>query len=346
MRRCPPFVSLPWLPLVALLGLPGAAGAQERIEAVDLYGVRSIDGAAVHEALGIRPGDAFASDARTAAALTAARDRVESLPGVDAAQLSPVCCGAGGGMLLYVGIRETGTEPVAYRPAPTGAARLTEELLDAVRSLEAAVAAAVRAGTASEDISAGHSLLEDPTARAIQSSLVEKAAAELPLLRRVLLESADGEHRAAAATLIGYAPDKAANVDDLAAAATDPDASVRNNATRALMILASYASDHPQLGIRIEPEPFIRQLRSLDWTDRNKASMVLFQLSSDRNPALLERLRREALPELIEMARWTSPGHALPAIVLLGRVGGVSDERIFAALGSGDVDALIEAAAP
>ena len=49
-----------------------------------------------------------------------------------------------------------------------------------------------------------------------------------------------------------------------------------------------------------------------------------------------------ALPSLIEMARWKSPGHALSPFFLLGRIGNLSEEEIQKDWDSGNRETLIE----
>jgi hypothetical protein len=80
------------------------------------------------------------------------------------------------------------------------------------------------------------------------------------------------------------------------------------------------------------------------WTDRNKGSLALDALTLSRDPRLLQQLRQRALEPLIEMARWRSPGHAGPALRILGRIGDLSDEAIAAATRGGDRDTVIRAA--
>ena len=63
----------------------------------------------------------------------------------------------------------------------------------------------------------------------------------------------------------------------------------------------------------------VRLLSSLEWSDRNKASLALFALSARRDPALLRALRGDALEALVDMAKWRTDGHAQPAFWLLGR---------------------------
>ena len=124
----------------------------------------------------------------------------------------------------------------------------------------------------------------------------------------------------------------------------DPDESVRNNATRALAVIAQLASGSPELKIRVPAKPFVSLLNSPVWTDRNKASMALMALSTSRDRELIASLREQALPSLIEMARWKSEGHAFAAFALLGRIGGLSEDAIHTLWSRGDREAVIDTA--
>jgi hypothetical protein len=94
----------------------------------------------------------------------------------------------------------------------------------------------------------------------------------------VLQNSYDAEQRAAAAWIIGYAPDKQLVIDDLLYATRDPDDGVRNNAMRALGAITVLARRRPELGIRVSPAPFIEFLNSISLSDRNKALAILVSL--------------------------------------------------------------------
>jgi hypothetical protein len=100
----------------------------------------------------------------------------------------------------------------------------------------------------------------------------------------------------------------------------------------------------PPQELPIPVEPFISLLNSPVWTDRNKASLALFYLTERRDPTLLASLRARAMTPLVEMARWKSPGHAAPALMILGRIAGQSEAEVHAALDRGDRDAVIGAA--
>jgi len=113
---------------------------------------------------------------------------------------------------------------------------------------------------------------------------------------------------------------------------------------RALYVMASYASRTPGTSIHVPANPFVDLLNSPFWTDRNKASLALMELSAGRDPALLEALGSQALDSLIDMARWKNRPHALPAVYLLGRIGGLTEAQIKAAWSRDDREVVIEAA--
>jgi len=69
-------------------------------------------------------------------------------------------------------------------------------------------------------------------------------------------------------------------------------------------------------------------LNSGFWADRNKAGFLLNILTGARDPQLLRVLRLQALPSLVEMARWKDRNHAWDARMILGRIGGIEEERL------------------
>lgn len=169
------------------------------------------------------------------------------------------------------------------------------------------------------------------------------AARDRRPLRSVLRNSSDAEHRALAAQVLGYVADKQAIVGDLVFAMSDPVEDVRNNAMRALSVFARMSPVEGRPIVRVPYEPFIALLTSPVWTDRNKASLALMGISERRDPALLAKLRREAVTQLVEIARWKSKGHALPALLILGRISGQSDDAVEAAWTRGEQEVIINA---
>jgi hypothetical protein len=319
-----------------LVSLPVSTNGQyPPIGIIDFYGLRSVSQQQARQALQIKVGDSM-PDAREEI-----QRRLEALPNVEQAQLGPVCCEAGKS-ILYVGIREKGAPVLRFRPAPTGTIRLPEPIVQAGSAFYDALTEGIQAGDAGEDDSQGYALNSYPKLRAIQERFIAFAAQNFALLRAVLHESADPEHRALAAQVIAYASNKQAVVKDLVDGMSDPDSGVRNSSMRALGVLASFAQLSPKQHIKVPVTPFIKMLNSLVWTDRNKSSSALDHLTEKRNPAVLSQLRKEALPALIEMARWKSPGHAGGAFFILGRCGNLSEEEILKDWASGNREILID----
>jgi hypothetical protein len=315
------------LAIFALL-LSQTAGQNPRVGIVDFYGLGHVSESQARSALGIREGDEVPNS------VTRPERRLAALPGISAARVSRVCCDDGKA-IIYVGLEERDAPHLQFRPAPRGAVRLPPDIVKAGTAFDAAFERAAQQGAFEEDHSQGHAVSRDPQLRGVQEQFVTLANGDLDRLRAVVRESADAHHRALAAQVLAYARDKRAVVGDLAYAMTDPDGDVRNNATRALWVMAEVAQPSQGRALDIPVEPFVDMLNSLVWEDRNKASLALMELSKDRDPALLGLLRKKALPSLNEMARWKSRGHATAPVMLFGRVAGISEQTLVLALQTG-----------
>jgi hypothetical protein len=322
------------LPALLLLLAAPAPGQTPTIGIIDFYGLRHVSEEQARQALSIKVGDDLPDSP------TAAQHRLEALPGVLHARLNAVCCDAGKA-IIFVGIEEKGSPRSRLRRAPKGKVGLRADVIAAGKESENALMDAVSKGDTLEDDSQGHALMHNPALRAVQERFIVYAARDLRNLRDVLRNSADAGQRALAAEVLGYATDKRAVVPDLEYAMSDVDDGARNNAMRALGVIAGFARKKPELGIVIHAHPFVNLLNSLVWTDRNKASLTLMFLTESRDPALLADLHDHALPALIEMARWKSAGHAEPAFMILGRIGGLSEKAIHDALERGDRETVI-----
>jgi hypothetical protein len=93
--------------------------------------------------------------------------------------------------------------------------------------------------------------------------------------------------------------------------------------------------------VKISPTWLIEMLNSLSWSDRNKAMVVLQILSDSPDASLLDQLRERALTSLVEMARWKTLSHALPAYMLVGRIAGLPDTQVQEAWSRGDRESVI-----
>jgi len=315
-----------------------AAQKNAAVGIVDFYGLRQMTESQVRQVLRIAEGDTI-----TESTLRDAEKRVRALPGVSDARVDGVCCDDGK-TLVYVGIEEKGTPAVRFTSPPKGHARLPDEVVRAGAAFDAAFEKAAERGDFQEDQSQGHSLMHDPGARAVQEGFVALADRYGPQLREVLRDSDKREQRALAAQVLGYASDKASVVGDLRSAMRDADADVRNNATRALWLIAAFAQKAPDRNIQVPADPFVDLLNSLTWTDRNKSSLALMALTESREPALLSTLRQKAVPALTEMARWKSRGHAIASVMILGRVAGIPESDLTSAATIGSYATIVDAA--
>jgi hypothetical protein len=257
--------------------------------------------------------------------------------------LNPVCCDETGRTLLFIGLPGASYKPFVYNPEPRVADRLPPEIVDLAGSLDTAIFAAVGKGgdAATEDDSNGYALIKDPPARALQLELRRWALNHEGDLLRMLESSSDVKHRRIAAEALGYARKSKGQILALVRAARDQDNEVRNNASRALGVLAR--SD-PDLRREIPPETFIEMINSGTWSDRNKSSMVLDEITAARDPALLSALREKAIDSLIEMASWRRSSHAANARMILGRMAGIPEERLQVLVFDGPVETIIQAA--
>lgn len=312
---------------LALIGFAGSlALAQEAgnsadqepivIGAIDFYGLRTISASEVRALLPFSEGD----ERDTGFLTDDLKDELAEALQVSRVQMSGVCCMDDGTAIVFVGIDETGSDPIAYHSAPTGDGKLPAEILEAAREFDEASWIAVLNGDADEDDSEGHSMPRNPELRALAERFIGYAGAYWDTLVEVLHTSKDPVQRAVAAQTIAYGADKAAVASHLEQAVRDPDVSVRNNAIRALSIIASFAIEHRELDIEILPDDFIDMLNSIEWLDRNKAAWVLATLSESGDSELIAQLRSRALASLIEMCGWQSFGHAYLSCVMLERI--------------------------
>lgn len=317
-----------------LILMPWLLAAQEtvleipRVGQIDYYGLRRIQPEKIQREAGLKTGMPLPASQPDLV------ERIAAIKDVVQASVEAVCC-EGNQAVLYVGIEEKGGAHFDIRePAATeGVPLLTDDILDAYRHLLDAMNNAARGGDAAEDISRGHSLLRDETARGWQLRLVQLAEPNLALLRKTLREGTDDE-RAVAAIVIGYAEDKKGVANDLQFALRDPDPTVRANALRSLVPIA-------KSGVRVEYTWVVEMLHSVFFQDRQNAVKALLTLTDVRDERSRQLLRERGLEALAEMARWRHLPHALPSFVLLGRAAGLDEAETQKQWLAGDREAVI-----
>jgi hypothetical protein len=344
-----------------LIGLVGAIGAQAQgggaapsatgssapataqrpvrpVGIINFYGLRQLSADQLRSVMTLKVGDSVTLGDHSFYPVL--KQELMGVPGVLGVTPAVICCDDNRA-ILYVGIEEENAPTMHFRTEPTGSSRLPPDALQTVAEFDQLMMKGVLSGHAEEDDSEGHALLHDAAARPVEDRLITIAQNDLTLLRQVLRDSADPEHRAVAALLLGYASDMQSVVPDLVYAMSDSSGGVRNNAIRALLVFSSATKVKAP---RVPYEPFIALLDSPVWTDRNKASGALLQMVRNRDPELLKMLRQHALPSLLEMAHWSSRGHAFAAFVILGVVAGVSDNDIYSDWSRNDLEPVIKAA--
>jgi len=292
----------------------------DRIGTIDFYGYGQLDLPSLRAALPLKEGDPIPSDTVRDTALQA----VSRIAGRKAV-LSKICCLEDGRRSIFIGLPEVGAPPITFNPQPHEDTKLPADALRIFQKLDDDLTAAVKKGKASEDDSQGYALSEDPAAHADQLKLRDWARTHLATVLKVLSESRDADNRANAAEALGYADRSPQQIAALVTAAFDADDGVRNNAVRALEVLCTLGAEIIK---QIPAARFAPLLHSIDWLDRNKGSYLFMRLTGTHDPALLKMLHEQALEPLREMAQWKDFGHAWSSLTILGRIGGIEEDRL------------------
>jgi len=297
---------------------------KETIAKIDFFGYGHFDVMKLRSVLPIQPGERVEEGNWTTYRSRIA-EAIRSQTGRPPTDVSRLCCDESGNSMLYIGVAGTSSVALQHKSAPTGKVRLPAVALKLSRETEEALSKAAQAGRTQQDLSNGYALSADPELRAKELQIHEFALANEALLRTVLSSSSDAEHRAIAAEFLGYANVSARQITALTDAARDPDEGVRNNAVRALGVIAG--SSQQRAGT-ISPNPFLALVKSDKWVDRNKGGWLLVNLTESRDPRLLKQIREETMDALVEMARWQFAGHASFARRLLGRIAGIEEAKL------------------
>ncbi len=314
-----------------------AVDVSPRIGLIEIFGLRKASPKKVEKAIGAKAGDPFPGS-------EAAEDRINKVPFVAVSRLEAACCSNNGSMILYVGLEERDTPHIEFNPVPAGDARLPDELYESYLRFLEQVEGSIRGRNADEDLTNGYSLMADPDARAIQENFVPAVEKSLDFIDKVVRECPDSEQRAAAAYLLQYGPrGRQAKIitDALLYAIRDPEDIVRKNAFRALRAVYIGAKLHPDQAVPIEPAWVVATLNSIVFSDRRAAAQLLVDLTEDRNAETLSQIRDRALPSVLEMARWQTLDHALPAFILAGRVAGADEKTIKEAWSRNDRESIL-----
>jgi len=307
---------------------------------IDLFGYKGFDLAAIRFALPFHEGDLFppANAKSPDDPKQQVSEKIKQVIGRAPTDVNFVCCDSKQNWMMYIGLPGESYQALAFNPTPAGDIRFPNAAVALREEMDKAFIDAVMQGHATADDSEGFTLLNDPEARRAALAIREYALRNEALILQVLSSSSDGRHRAIAAQMLGYGRQSDEQIDALVRASLDSDDGVRNDAVRALAVLAGAK---PNLAKKIPPETFVRLLRSGAWTDHNKASLLLVALTKSRDPKVLTLLRTEALDSLVEMARWRSTAHAYAALLILGRIAGLDEDSLTKLIVAGQADTII-----
>jgi hypothetical protein len=297
------------LAVLFAMGLAASAQTFPPIRHIEVYGLRTVPDSSVLAALPIHSGDTVPNEE----ALRDAERKLMAVPLIRAARVSLACCDDGAST-LYVGVQDTDVPPLQFRAAPTQHLRVPSDIREAAEAYDRAVEVSVLSARRDRDLALA----------ADRRRLVTLTTTHHALLREVLLRSESKDDRALAARVLALLP--SLPVSELLPAVRDPAPEVRNDTMRGLAVIASSAEAPVR---EIASASFGPLLRSLEWTDRNKAAAVLFSITTvHRDASTLAALRCDAVLPLAEMAEWHSPAHALAPFYLLGRIAGLEESVI------------------
>jgi hypothetical protein len=310
--------------LTLFLLIAGLACAQApKVGEINIYGLRKLTPEKILGTLNLKPGDPLPPSKGNLEELLA------EMPGVIDARIEAVCC-EGPTAALFIGVEERGAPHFDTRQPPAGDAVLPDELLERYRDFLASTARS-----------------ESAQVRRLEQNFSAFAADQLNLVRDVVRNSSEPEHRACAATVLAYVPSKPGSVlNDLQYALQDADETVRAAAARSIKIIAVAGRKDPALGIKVAPVWLVEMLNSAVLGDRLQATGTLIVLTDAPNPQALALLKERAIPSLTEMARWKTLDYALPAFLLLGRTAGIPEADLHAQWEKGDRETAIRKAQP
>lgn len=327
-----------FLLLSFILLLAHNVAAQDRpklIGEIEFFGYAGIDLDKLRAALPFHEQENFVGE-EYAGKQEQAYDAIKGVTGRYPTGINYVCCDKRGNEIIFIGLSG---KTFPYRPKPNGTTRLPEKILDMYERFMKTLFEGVQKGNFPEDRSKGYALAAYPPQRAVQLEMRAYAVDHGALLRLVLETSSEDQQRIVAAQLLGYARQSDAQLASLVKATEDSNDTVRNNATRALLVLAASSA---KIAGRIPTKHFIELLLSGTWTDLNKSSGLLdFITAKKRDAKVLAQLRRkEILERLIEMARWRS--HWESAANLLGRVAGINEQQLQQLVAGGKAEVIIK----
>ena len=309
--------------LLILVAVENAHAQRLRIGSIEYFGTKDIDVEKVKRSLSAHEGEEMNLESLPDL-IAQIKVAVKTSIGAEPTEVAPVCCDIHDRWIVYVGLPGKNSLRFKYNALPEGTMHFPPEVLTLYRETMDVLMGAVHA-QAPEDRTKGYAISSYPPLRAKQLATRDYAVRNAALIHSVLNNSRDTEQREVAAHLLGYAVHNNIQIRSLVHASHDPDDGVRNNAIRALAVLAE---SNREIARKIPAQDFVDMLNSGIWKDRNKGGMLLSALTIPRDPRLLRLLRARALDSLPEMAVWREYGHAQSSRFILGRIAGIPEGNL------------------
>jgi hypothetical protein len=291
-----------------------------RIGSLEYFGTKDIDVEKVKRSLSAHEGEEMNLES-VPDLITQIRAAVKTSIGAEPTDVAPICCDIHDRWIIYIGLPGKNSRTLTYNASPQGTIHFPPDVITLYRETMGILMESVHAQSR-EDRTKGYALSSYPPLRAKQLAMREYAVTHAGLIHQVLNNSKDTEQRVVASHLLGYAVHNNLQIRSLVHASRDSDDGVRNNAVRALAVLAE---SNPVIARKIPAEGFVEMLNSNIWSDRNKGGALISMLTIPRDPRLLRLLRARALDSLLEMAVWRNYGHAESSRFILGRVAGIPE---------------------
>jgi hypothetical protein len=240
--------------LAFLLAFTGGSARQRfRLGEIDFFGTEGVDVQKVRSLLPVRRGSEL-SEKQGSHIRDGINEAVKHALGRVPTDLAFICCDSEGGFMLYIGLGGKNSVVIPAHRAPEDSGCLPRQAETLYDEAMAAVVPAIRRGNSGEDDSRGYSISNDPVLRSKEMAMHEYAIAHERSLESVLRTCKSPQHRRAAAEMLGYGQKSARQIGALVYASHDPDGGVRNNAMRALWILAMAS---PKTASQIPAESFM-----------------------------------------------------------------------------------------
>jgi hypothetical protein len=157
-----------------------------------------------------------------------------------------------------------------------------------------------------------------PDLEAREDVFIAQVPAHFAELAKVLRQDRDRKRRAAAAFLLAYGTDRKRVIDALVPSIDDPNAEVRNNVMRVLVLIQEKADT-----VVLPLPAILHAMQFPTTTDRNKAGYALAGIAKHAAPKDRIRIAREVGDTLLAMAAMQQPNNRDPALKILKAI---SDE--------------------